>query len=66
MAQQVNPGAHLATAQELLENVGLGPGGSLGGAVQVRVIAAVAHSVLALAEQVEMLRQELAKGQQQP
>jgi hypothetical protein len=61
MIQPAAPGAHLAAARALLDTMSLGPGGSFGGPLDVRVGAAIANSVLALTEQVEMLRQEIAK-----
>jgi hypothetical protein len=61
MAVKGAPGEHLAAARELLE--GLEPVvGSRGGDAQVRATAAVAHAVLALAEQVGSLRHEVSRG----
>jgi hypothetical protein len=58
MAVKGQPGEHLAAAKELLESVEPitdQPGGD----AQVKTTAAVAHAVLALAEQVAMIRKDL-------
>jgi hypothetical protein len=61
MADKAQPGEHLASARKLLTSLeremDLPSGDS-----QVRATAAVAHSVLALAEQVSKLGIELRKG----
>jgi hypothetical protein len=59
MAVKGQPGEHLAAARELL--AGLEPiTGQPGGDAHTRAIAATAHAVLALAEQVGMVRRDLA------
>ena len=59
MAVKGQPGEHLAAAKELLEGLEPITGQASGDAV-VRASAATAHAVLALAEQVGMLRRDLA------
>lgn len=59
MASKGTPGEHLAEAREILKALEPVTSQGAAGEAHTRATAAVAHAVLALAEQVAMLRHQL-------